>query len=92
MEKFENQDEPYAKWINDHDSGFVLNLKTSGATTPMVHTSRCGHLYPLVMGRRHTGTRSKLCSEDLSSIVAWAKQDGFSIEECSTCHPYTKKQ
>jgi hypothetical protein len=90
LETFTNRDPAYVKWVEDHPAGFLLNLKTENATTAMVHTTRCGHFYPLELQLNQT-RKTKVCSERLSDLESWAKEHRFSVRECSTCHPYAPR-
>ena len=84
---FKEDDEPYLAWLETHPNGYVLNIDTKGPREDMLHTARCGHLYPPTPGFRHT-VYAKACSEDADALKRWASQRGHRVNLCSNCEVY----
>lgn len=87
MELFRNDDAGYRSWIERHADGYIVNLNTLGKNRSMIHTSRCGHLYEPETTRTHTIAYGKACSQDWQELIAWAKANGHTLAECSSCEP-----
>lgn len=83
---FLNQDDAYREWVEFHEQGFLLNVGKPDKHSAMLHTSRCSHFYPLVQNEPLT-VRAKVCSLGTSTLEDWAKGEGLSIRECTTCKP-----
>ena len=82
MQHFHDDDGGYKQWIEDHVAGYVLNLRP-GARSPMLHSARCGHLYPPTYGRL---TRvPKLCDDDRQVLESWAWKAGHTLAPCASC-------
>ena len=85
---FENEDQEYLKWLQNHEHGYVLNRRDKPDNF-MVHTSRCMHINYKDDGSTRTVERNKMCSDRLEELQKWAKKKGFTVDECPTCRPYT---
>ena len=81
VDTFHNQDAEYWTWLDHHERGFVLHLRSTG---PMMHTARCMHLYAPTSYKQATKTQ-KWCSEDRAALEASARAAGLSIQGCQTC-------
>ncbi len=82
---FHDEDADYARWLEHHPNGYVVNVK-SGSERPMLHTARCMHLYPPEY-YDHSTRVPKSCDTDRLSLEAWARDAGHDLEPCSTCKP-----
>ena len=79
---FLDEDAEYARWLEHHPNGYVINVK-SGSARPMLHTARCTHLYPPNYAR---ATRvPKACDADRRRLEAWARQSGYDAVPCPDC-------
>ncbi len=77
----QNQDSDYARWLDHHAHGFVLNLKPR---TAMLHKSRCSHLYPTKV-YKHPTRVAKWCSNDRSPIENAARRENVTFVGCQSC-------
>jgi hypothetical protein len=87
MITFENEDKEFLQWLTSHEHGYVLNRRDTHDNY-MVHTARCMHIYDVTGKVSYTVSRSKMCSDRLEELQAWASKKGFSVVECPTCRPY----
>jgi len=85
MVYFQNEQEEYVSWLERYPVGFVLNLSTGGKHRAMMHTARCGHLYPPDERLSHTLTSPKACSADREELEGWGQEYGFTIVPCPSC-------
>ncbi len=84
MEHFFQDDAGYTRWLEQHEDGFVLHLRRSNRL-PMLHTSRCTHLYPEGSEYGRATETPKLCDTDRQQLVAWLRIQGRDYVRCSSC-------
>jgi hypothetical protein len=84
---FRNDETGYIAWVENHADGYIVNLDTIGKRQSMIHTSRCFHLYPVSTDYNQTVAFGKACSTNKDALVTWAKREGHTIVECSSCAP-----
>jgi len=83
---FHNDDPGYLTWLDLHERGFVLNLRSPGSVhRPMLHTARCPHLYYPPAIYTHTMKRPKACADDRATLERWARDRGDAFDLCATC-------
>jgi hypothetical protein len=82
---FQNEQEEYLSWLERHPAGFVLNLGTGGKHQAMIHTTRCGHLYPGNPALSHTVAYPKSCSRDRDELERWGREAGYTVVPCPSC-------
>ncbi len=87
MVYFRNDDQEYISWLERHPMGFVLNLATGGKHKAMLHTARCGHLYPVDVALSNTVTYPKACAGDRDELDRWGQEFGFAMAPCPDCRP-----
>jgi len=82
---FRDEQEEYVSWLERYPTGFVLNLSTGGKHRAMIHTARCGHLYPPPPELSHTVTSPKACSRDRDELERWGRESDYTIVLCPSC-------
>ena len=83
---FHDEDAAYARWLEHHPHGYVINVR-SGNARPMLHTARCMHLYPSEYYDRATRV-PKACDTDRQRLETWAREAGHYLVLCTTCTPW----
>jgi hypothetical protein len=87
MQEFRRDDADYLSWLEHHPNGYVVNIHTRGKNHSVIHSARCGHLYPPEEHKTHTVSYGKACSENKPELVRWATANGHTLDECTTCNP-----
>ena len=77
----------FARWKNEHPSGFVLNLQ--GVGRAMLHVADCLHLNFASDDDVSLTAKAKLASLRLRDLLAEADRRGLTVIRCSTCNPAT---
>ena len=90
---FDGNDSLYQKWLIAHPDGYVLNSRRSITPSYLVlHRANCTFIKQHSSDARDGAFTErgyiKICSDDLSSLRAWAKVHGrtdgsFSSESCN---------
>jgi hypothetical protein len=92
MRKFEKgwgMHQELQRWRTENSSGYIINVKSS--TNAMLHTSECRIHFGdvnITEERYNLGNKTKICSNDKSELIEWAKKeiDGI-LKECKSCKP-----
>ncbi len=87
--KFVNDDGGYKKWLEGHQSGFVVNCwKKPSPKYLVLHRAICGTINT---DKRSNWTQTdyiKICSQDKAALREWVKKNvGGSPECCGLCKP-----
>lgn len=85
MVYFENEDELYIAWIENHPDGHIVNAGTSGKGKSIIHTGRCAHIYPPDPERDNTGPYPKACSTRRAELERWARKMDHQLTVCPNC-------
>ncbi len=84
IEHFFQDDAGYTRWLELHPDSFVLHLRR-GNRLPMLHTSRCTHLYPESPEYGLATVTPKLCDTDRQQLEDWVRHEGRQYVPCSSC-------
>lgn len=79
-----DNNEHYLTWLDHHPNGFVLNVSAGRKQRAMLHTGRCGHLYPPTPTLEHT-KKPKACSEHRDELEGWAADKELRVSLCPDC-------
>lgn len=93
---FKNDDDGYLKWLQDNQSGFVLNTREAiiDPDYMVLHNASCKQIsvYPNMIQNPGGFTERdyiKICSDSKEGLSEWVKQngraDGSFSKECSKC-------
>ena len=85
VEKFLDRDDDYLSWVEEHRTGYVVNVGWSGRGYARMHHAAC----PTITSRPpFTGPYIKICSTSLAELDQWAlRSSGTVVERCGTCQP-----
>lgn len=77
MRGFRNDNDGYARWIDTHPNGFVVNVDVPQRRPeyPMVHSSQHKLLSSDEVGGYTDGDYEKVCSDDLTELEEWSKEN-----------------
>ncbi|HEX6747934.1 MAG TPA: hypothetical protein VF092_11640 [Longimicrobium sp.] len=73
--------EEFREWMTAHPDAFYLNQR--GPRDYMIHKGSCPHLFHETQ-LRLTASK-KVCAPDASELRGFAKEEGATINPCSTC-------
>lgn len=88
LERFDNREEDYLRWVHAHRDGFVVNLTRRGIRPeyPMVHLASHGLISTPSLGSFTTGEYIKVCSLDLAELEKWCRGEmGRELRQCGVC-------
>ena len=93
MEKFNDNDAGYLRWVNDHPDGFVVNIERGERPGyAVLHRATCTS----ISRDRDDGAYTKrgykkVVSDDLKSLRAYTRSigraDGSFSKQCGLCQP-----
>lgn len=91
MERFENNDGGYLKWVRHHPKGYVLNMvRTHSHHGVMLHRATCFTIQNQAL-RGSGWTTSfyvKVCSNGREPLRQWALRNVEMLPpDCLKCHP-----
>jgi hypothetical protein len=73
---FFDDPEGYARWLEAHPDGWLLNAGTSYG--PMVHHATCDYIHPASpRSEKNLTANPKHCARDADALVAWAARMGI---------------
>ena len=78
-----NDDSTFAFWLDHHPNGYVVNVR--GGEQPMLHITRCSHLYPADPKYGRSTKVPKACDTDRQTLEAWAQKQGLTLVLCPDC-------
>lgn len=89
MERFENDDEDYLRWLADHPGGFVVNCERSPKPGYlMLHRATCRDISTSARTNYTTTDYMKVCARDRSELERWAAGEiGGELQPCRHCSP-----
>ena len=90
MERFEQDDEGYLRWIKEHSAGFVVNCYPNPSTDYLVlHRATCASITVKQIDKEHwTHDYIKVCSQDRGEILMWSYAEaGGAPSACQICDP-----
>lgn len=93
---FDDNDEDYFRWLEDHPDSFVVN--TARNRLPdymMLHRGGCPHISKPIHEKSPGGSTErdfiKICAEEIPPLRDWVIQqgrlDGSFSKECPICKP-----
>ncbi|MHC4705582.1 MAG: hypothetical protein ACYS8I_00650 [Planctomycetota bacterium] len=92
MIQFDNDDEGYFRWIEEHPDGFVLNVRRNPDPSYIVlHSASCGHISSAKRAAGAYTERSyrKWCSRSVDELreaaILEGRGDGSFSRYCSSC-------
>lgn len=88
VERFDNDEAGYLKWVETHPHGFIANVDRAGMVPayPMVHSATHGLVSSPRIGNFTTGDYIKLCSTDLKALEEYSQtRFGRPLTRCSQC-------
>lgn len=88
IERFENREADYLRWVHAHPDGYVANVDVQGtrAKYPMVHRAAHKLLWASLDGGYTTGDYIKVCASDFQALEQWCtKAYGRSLSRCGVC-------
>src|SRR5277367_913618 len=79
---FKDNDNYYRAWLDQHPTGYVLNIDEKEVAK--IHRVACRYLTNMPIGARHsTHKYPKICSTDLADLFGWPQES----RECRHCAP-----
>jgi hypothetical protein len=87
--EFNNDDKGYKNWLEEHQSGFVVNCwKEPSPKYLVLHRAICGTINT---DKRNNWTETdyiKICSESKNTLEDWCRKNvGGTSEACGLCKP-----
>jgi hypothetical protein len=97
MEVFDDRDEPYLKWLDEHPEGYVLKRRRGKSDSYLVlHSAACRKIRDYNDMAKPDGFTGrsyiKVCAESIDELRRYAmtkggRPDGSFSGKCSTCNP-----
>jgi hypothetical protein len=90
MRKFSDDDEGYARWLQEHPDGFVVNTYRRPSQNYLIlHRAECPHISTRASeSRRWTADYLKVCAANIEDLQTWARHDvAGTLTRCRTCAP-----
>lgn len=93
---FQDDDKGFRRWMEDHPTGFVLNLRRKRShPVSIMHRAGCAHIQGVrnrVGGAGLTGGHSmKACSEQVDDLLQFVAQERngsrILVKRCKSCDP-----
>jgi len=74
----------YRTWCEQNPHGYILNVRGGGAP-PMLHRTKCSHVFPARPEYGDFTKKPKVCSTDRREVEGWSSQHGHAPVLCSSC-------
>jgi hypothetical protein len=81
---FQNNLDGYREWSEQNPNGYVLNVR-GGNSSPMLHRTSCGHVFPAKPEYGDFTKKQKVCSTDHHEVERWASDQGYTVVLCPDC-------
>ena len=85
VERFQDRDADYLRWVAENRAGYVINISRSGRGIARLHSASCR-----TITRRppFTGPYIKICAVTSAALDRWVlSNSGALLERCGTCQP-----
>jgi hypothetical protein len=89
MERFQDDDEGYRRWLANHPNGFVINCERSPRPSYlMLHRATCRDISTSARTNYTTTGYIKLCALEKRDLEDWAAREvGGQLRPCRHCSP-----
>lgn len=85
VEVFQDRDDDYLKWVNEHHAGYVINVGRSRSGVAKLHHAECR---TITARPPFTESYIKICSTTPRDLDEWVVgYPGIGLSPCGTCQP-----